>query len=68
MALLFAFLWRFYLVLPDQLQRRQQFAFGNIKMVEASGAERAHLLSVPWGTFARHKAVWCVLYFREIIV
>ena len=59
MALLWACLWRFYLVLPE-------FALGNIKMVEASSSERAHLLSVPWGTFSRHPAVWYV--FIIIIV
>lgn len=54
MALLWAYLWRFYLLLPQQ----QQFALGNIKMVEPSGYERACLVSVPWGVFARHPAVW----------
>ena len=62
MALLWAYLWRFYLLLPEQQQRRQQFALGNIKMVEASGFERASLVSVPWGVFARHPAVWYVLF------
>lgn len=54
MALLWACLWRFYLVLPE-------FELGNIKMVEPSSSERAHLLNVPWGTFTRHPAVWALV-------
>lgn len=53
MALLWACLWRYYLVLPE-------FELGNIKMVEPSSSERAHLLNVPWETFGRHPAVWFV--------
>lgn len=60
MALSWAYIWRFYLLLPEQQQRRQQFALGNIRMVEASGYERASLVNVPWGIFGRHLAVWCV--------
>ncbi|KAL9978518.1 hypothetical protein ACROYT_G016044 [Oculina patagonica] len=61
MALLWAYLWRFHLVLPEQHQRREQLALGNIKMVEASSSERAHLHSVPWGAFSRHPAVWALV-------
>ena len=57
-ALLWAYLWKFHIVLPEQLQKREQLALGNIKMVEASSSERAHMLSVPWGAFSRHPAVW----------
>lgn len=53
MALLWACLWRYYLVLPE-------FELGSIKMVEPSSSERAHLLNVPWETFGRHPAVWFV--------
>lgn len=65
MALLWAYIWRFWLLLPEYQQRRQQFALGSIKMVEASGFERASLVSVPWGVFARHPAVWCVVLMRQ---
>lgn len=58
MALLWAYLWRFYLQLPQQKQKRQQFALGNIKMVEPCGYERAALMNVPWKLFAKHSAVW----------
>lgn len=54
MSLLWAYIWRFYLLLPEQ----QQFALGNIKMVEATGSERASLVNVPWEIFLRHPAVW----------
>lgn len=53
-SLLWAYIWRFYLLLPEQ----QQFALGNIKMVEATGSERASLVNVPWKIFLRHPAVW----------
>ena len=62
MALLWAYLWRFYLQLPQQKQKRQQFALGNIKMVETCGYERAALMNVPWKLFARHSAVWLVFF------
>lgn len=61
-ALIWAYLWRFHLQLPEQKQRRQQFALGNIKMVEASGYERAALINVPWKLFAKHPAVWLVFF------
>jgi len=57
-ALLWAYLWKFHIVLPEQLQKREQFALGNIKMVEASSSERAHMLNVPWRAFSKHPAVW----------
>lgn len=57
-ALLWAYLWKYHIVLPEQLQKREQFALGNIKMVEASSSERAHMLNVPWRTFSKHPAVW----------
>ena len=60
MSLIWTYIWRYHLLLPEQSQRRQQFFLGNIKMVEASGYERASFISVPWGVFARHPAVWCV--------
>lgn len=60
-ALLWAYLWKFHIVLPEQLQKREQLALGNIKMVEASMSERAHMLNVPWGTFSRHPAVWALV-------
>lgn len=62
-ALLWAYLWRFHIVLPEQLQKREQFALGNIKMVEASSSERAHMLNVPWGVFSKHPAVWYVFCY-----
>lgn len=62
MALLWAYLWRFYLQLPQQKQKRQQFALGNIKMVEPCCYERAALMNVPWKLFARHSAVWLVFF------
>lgn len=58
MSLIWTYIWRYHLLLPEQSQRRQQFFLGNIKMVEASGYERASFISVPWGVFARHPAVW----------
>ena len=63
MALLWAYLWRFHLLLPDQHHKREQFALGNIKMVEASSSNKAHLYSVPWGAFSKHPAVWYVFYY-----
>lgn len=62
MALLWAYLWRFHLQLPQQKQKRQQFALGNIKMVEPCGYERAAVMNVPWKLFATHSAVWLVFF------
>ena len=57
-ALLWAYLWKFHIVVPE----REQFALGNIKMVEASSSERAQMLNVPWAAFSRHPAVWYVFF------
>ena len=65
-ALLWAYLWKFHIVLPEQFQKREQFALGNIKMVEASSSERAHMLNVPWGAFSRHPAVWYVFCYYPV--
>ena len=65
-ALLWAYLWKFRIVLPEQLQKREQLALGNIKMVEASISERAHMLNVPWGAFSKHPAVWYVFCYHPV--
>lgn len=65
-ALLWAYLWKFHIVLPEQLQKREQLALGNIKMVEASISERAHMLNVPWGAFSKHPAVWYVFCYHPL--